>query len=382
MTNYSMSGCANTATGIAALQFNTTGAANTATGAGALRENVTGTYDTAVGSLALYSTTTGSNNVAVGAGAMFSNTTGAYNVAVGSYTLSRNTTGNNNTASGTYALLLNSTGRANTATGRNALYSNATGSFNDASGYYALLHNTTGTDNVAGGPYALRANTTGSANTASGNSALEFNTTGNGNTAIGSVAGIGLTTGSYNTYVGYNVSGTAAENYVTRIGVNIHDPNVAGTPTTYVAGIYNTPLSGNTVVVTSTGQLGVAAVSSERFKTDIAAMGVNTEKLEQLRPVTFKLKTDTSGTVQYGLIAEEVARVYPELVIRDQNGRIDGVRYDELAPMLLNEMQKEHEHSLMQDATIAAQAKVIEDLKTQMSELNDLTQELRAAQRH
>src|SRR5271169_117854 len=95
------------------------------------------------------------------------------------------------------------------------------------------------------------------------------------------------------------------------------------------------------VVVNSNGRLGVAAVSSERFKTAIAPMGSNTAKLDQLRPVTFKLKTDAKGTRQYGLIAEEVAKVYPELVIRDEKGRIDGVRYDELAPMPLNEMQQQ-----------------------------------------
>jgi hypothetical protein len=163
---------------------------------------------------------------------------------------------------------------------------------------------------------------------------------------VGNNSGLNLINGSYNTYIGWGVNGStgvsvASENYVTRIGVTYADPSVTGTPTTYISGIYNVPLSGNAVVVTSTGQLGVAAVSSERFKTDVAAMGANTAKLAQLRPVTFKLRTDRKGTVQYGLIAEEVARVYPELAIRDENGRIDGVRYDELAPMLLNEMQKE-----------------------------------------
>jgi hypothetical protein len=126
-----------------------------------------------------------------------------------------------------------------------------------------------------------------------------------------------------------------------------------------------------------TTQLGVT-VSSERFKTDIAPMGSNSVKLQALRPVTYKLKSDATGTRQYGLIAEEVAKAYPELVIRDQNGRIDGVRYDELAPMLLNELQK-------QQATAAAQAAEIRDLKRQQarfatqSEVKDLKQQLQAA---
>jgi hypothetical protein len=131
------------------------------------------------------------------------------------------------------------------------------------------------------------------------------------------------------------------------------------------------PLSGNAVVITSNGQLGVASVSSERFKTDIATMGKNSTKLDQLRPVTFKLRSDAKGTVQYGLIAEEVAKVYPELVIRNERGRIDGVRYDELAPMLLNEVQKKN----------ATQDAEIRDLKQQMAELKDLNQATQVALR-
>jgi hypothetical protein len=123
-------------------------------------------------------------------------------------------------------------------------------------------------------------------------------------------------------------------------------------------------VSGSAVVVSSTGRLGVT-VSSERYKTAIASMGSNSETLTQLRPVTFHLKTDPKGALQYGLIAEEVAKVYPELVIRNESGRIDGVRYDELAPMLLNDVQQ--------------QAAEIRDLKEQMAELKDLKQELHAA---
>ncbi len=123
--------------------------------------------------------------------------------------------------------------------------------------------------------------------------------------------------------------------------------------------------------VNSNGRLGVLA-SSERYKTAIAPMGSNTEKLAQLRPVTFKLKTEPNGAIQYGLIAEEVAKVYPELVIRDEKGRIDGVRYDELAPMLLNEMQQ-------QQRINSAQAAEIRELKGQVAELNDLKEEMHAA---
>ena len=340
---YYMIGCGNTAAGFGAMDFNTTGAADTALGAAALFNNTTGAYNTAVGTLALFHTTTGSSNQAFGAGALFSNTTGTQNTALGEYSLFDNNSGNRNVTVGSASM-----------------YRTTTGSSNTASGYYSLLGNTTGSYNVAIGASVLRNNATGT-----------------GNTMLGYSTGSVLHSGNFNTYVGYGITGIDGESNVTRIGAQGQTSE-----TTYISGIYNTPLSGNAVVVTSTGQLGVAAVSSERFKTDVAAMGVNSDKLEQLRPVTFRLKTDASGTLQYGLIAEEVANVYPELVIRDQNGRIDGVRYDELAPMLLNQMKKEHEHALAQDAAIAAQAKLIEDLKSQISALSDLKHELPAPQAH
>jgi hypothetical protein len=123
-------------------------------------------------------------------------------------------------------------------------------------------------------------------------------------------------------------------------------------------------------MVSSTGQLGVV-VSSERFKTAIAPMGSYTAKLSQLRPVTFHLKTEPGGALQSGLIAEEVARVYPELVVRDQNGRIDGVRYDELAPMLLNEAQT-------QQRQIATQTTKIRDLEQQVAQMHAVLLKLQA----
>jgi Chaperone of endosialidase len=148
--------------------------------------------------------------------------------------------------------------------------------------------------------------------------------------------------------------GVAAESNVIRIGTK-------GIQTeAFIAGIYNHTLTGNVVVVTSAGRLGVQAVSSERYKTAIAPMGSDTAKLQQLRPVSFKLKSDAKGTRQYGLIAEEVAKVYPELVIRDESGRIDGVRYDELAPMLLNQAQQ-------QQGKFEAQAAQLRDLQQQFA---------------
>jgi Chaperone of endosialidase len=226
------------------------------------------------------------------------------------------------------------------------------------------LNNTIGINNTASGMNALFNNTTGSQNTASGFNALPNSTTGNGNIAVGFQAGLNLTTGSHNIDIGNK--GVAAESGTVRIGTK------STQTATYIAGIYNNALSGLPVVVTSTGQLGVEATSSERFKTAIAPMSSNSAKLQQLRPVTFHYKANPHGALQYGLIAEEVAKVYPELVIRNESGRIDGVRYDELAPMLLNEVQQ--------------QAAEIRDLKQrqlrmqqQVAELRDLKQELHAA---
>jgi Chaperone of endosialidase len=129
-------------------------------------------------------------------------------------------------------------------------------------------------------------------------------------------------------------------------------------------------VTGAAVYVTSSGQLGVLA-SSERYKTAIVPMGAGTEKLSELKPVSFHLKTEPNGAVQYGLIAEEVAQVYPELVIRDAAGKIQGVRYDELAPMLLNEVQK-------QAAEIQQLKQQQKQLATQ-AEVNDLKQQLQTA---
>jgi Chaperone of endosialidase len=178
-------------------------------------------------------------------------------------------------------------------------------------------------------------------NTASGYGALQSNSIGSFNIAVGFGAGDNLATGSNNIDIGN--AGLPAETNSIRIGIRTVQS------ATYIAGIYGTSANGNAVVVSPTGQLGVV-VSSERFKTTVKSMGSNSAKLGQLRPVTFHLKADPKGTLQYGLIAEEVAKVYPELVIRDEKGRIDGVRYDELAPMLLNEVQQQQKAAAAQAA--------------------------------
>jgi hypothetical protein len=230
-----------------------------------------------------------------------------------------------------------------------------------------LVSNTTGANNTASGYQALASNTTASYNVATGFEALLNNTTGSNNTAIGASAGSHQTTGSNNIYIG-NL-GDPGESGVIRIGNSIQ-------AATYIAGISNAHVTGSAVYVTSTGELGVLA-SSERYKTAIAPMGANTDKMQQLRPVSFHLKTDPKGTVQYGLIAEEVDKVYPEPVVRDKNGRIDGVCYAELAPMLLNEMQKEQSTV----ATLVAQHEAdAVKLDSQAAKIASLEQQLAGIQ--
>lgn len=346
-------GLYNTAVGAKSLQSNSTGGGNTAVGNNALNESTTGHDNAATGLSALASNTTGQDNVADGAGALFGNTTGQYNTATGEEALSGGNapdmTGSGNTADGVQSLFSNTTGYQNTASGSYALWSSTVGNHNTASGSYALYSNTNGNSNTADGDDALYSNTTGYHNTASGSNALFLNTTGTTNVAMGLEALYSNTTGSNNiavgTGAGYNLTygnnnidvgneGEATESGKIRIGT-------PGTQTaTYIAGIESAKVTGAAVYVTSSGQLGVLA-SSERYKTGITSMGASTEKLKQLRPVSFHLKSDPDATPQYGLIAEEVNKIYPELVIRDGSGKIQGVRYDELAPMLLNEMQKQ-----------------------------------------
>jgi len=338
------SGSRNTGSGTFVLEENTTGSANSAFGMDALQDNTTGSNNTASGIYALEDNTTGSGNTASGGSALQGNTTGVGNTASGEYALEDNQNGNDNTATG-YSALVNSAGSYNTASGYEALYSNINGNYNSASGYFALHDNTTGQQNSASGVQAMYGNHTGNFNTASGTDALYSNTSGSSNIAEGYKAGYALTTGSNNIDIG-NL-GVAAESGTIRIGTT------STHTATYIAGISGTSVTGSAVVVSSTGQLGVT-VSSERYKMAIAPMGSYTAKLTQLRPVTFHLKTDPGGALQSGLIAEEVAKVYPELVIRDEKGRIDGVRYDELAPMLLNEVQKQQQKNDAQDAEIHA----------------------------
>jgi hypothetical protein len=265
--------------------------------------------------------------------ALFFNTVGSGETAVGVSALAHNTSGNYNTATGLQALNANTTGQYNSALGVNALANNTTAGSNTAAGYNALGSNTTGYANSAAGVGALGKNTTGINNTAIGVSALDSNTTGANNVALGVLAGHSLTIGNNNIEIGN--PGLAAETNAIRIGKQ-------GTQTqTYIAGISGAPVTGVDVVVDASGRLGVAP-SAARFKHDIRNMGEASSELLKLRPVTFRYNNDPSGTLRYGLVAEEVARVYPQLVVYGPDGKVLTVRYSELSAMLLNELQKQN----------------------------------------
>jgi len=353
----------NTFLGDDALVNNTTGFGNTAIGSSALASNTTGTVNTATGYAALYSNTTGYLNTATGAGALDQNTTGYSNTAIGSSALASNTTGIDNTATGYAALYSNTSGNFNTAIGEAALTFNTTGYSNTATGALALDQNTTGYSNTAIGSSALLVNTTGSNNTAIGNSALNANTTGSNNIAIGHEAGIRHTTGSNNIYV--ESRGAVNEFRTIRIGTTSTHGR------TFIAGVSGVTVAGGVgVIVDNNGQLGTV-VSSERFKDAVKPMDKASEAILALKPVTFRYKheLDPKGIPQFGLVAEDVEKVNPELVARDEQGKPYTVRYEAVNAMLLNEFLKEHRSvqelksaAAKQEAIISRQQKQIEAL--------------------
>jgi hypothetical protein len=311
--------------------------------------------NTAEGQNALLSLTTGGFNAAVGWFSLKSLTTGSFNTGVGAGTLVLNT-GDQNTAVGTAALLLNTAGTNNTAVGAAALLNNSgftvdapnggPGSANTAVGARALFGNTTGFGNTANGAEALSNNTTGVGNTVTGAFALNINTTGNSNIALGFSAGANIT-GDDNIDIGS--TGGLSESGTIRIGQS------GSQTSTFIAGIRGVTTSiadAIPVMIDSSGQLGTAS-SSRRFKNQIKPMDQASEAIHALKPVTFHYKSDSSGTPQFGLIAEEVAEVNPDLVVRDEKGEIYTVRYDAVNAMLLNEFLKEHRKNEEQEATIA-----------------------------
>jgi endosialidase-like protein len=347
---------------------------NTFLGDDALSSNTTGFDNAAVGSKTLTVNTTGSYNTAVGFNALFSNTIGYGNTATGWGTLFSNTTGVGNTATGASALFFNTTGGNNTATGSNALYFNTTGSGNTAIGWGALTFNFQGYNNTATGEGALGSNRNGIFNTATGQNALFNNKNGAYNIALGDSAGFNIT-GSQNIDIGN--AGAPRESNTIRIGTN-------GTQTnTYVAGISGvTVTDGVGVIVGPDGHLGTV-VSSQRYKEAIKPMDKTSEAILSLKPVTFRYKhdLDPAGIPQFGLVAEEVDKVNPALVARDEQGKPYTVRYDAVNAMLLNEFLKEHRKVEELQANAVRQQKQIDALTAGLQKVSAQLEASRPAPR-
>jgi hypothetical protein len=296
--------------------------------------------------------------------ALLSNTTGNFNTADGFHALYQNITGSENTANGEGALFNNTAGGQNTATGFEALFHN-TASDNTANGASALFHNSTGLANTANGQQALYKNTSGQANTANGVQALFNNTTGGANIALGVAAGQNVTTA----------------NNVICIGADGNNVDNA----CYIGQIFGATSSGGIAVfINSNGRLGTAT-SSRRFKEEIKPMDKTSEVLLALKPVTFRYKKDIdpAGTPQFGLVAEEVEKVNPDLVVRDKEGKPYSVRYEQVNAMLLNEFLKEHRKNEEQEKTIAelksGMTALAATLKEQSAQIQKVSAQLEAS---
>jgi endosialidase-like protein len=338
---------------------------NTAEGQNALFSLTSGVANTAVGWLSLKTDATANFNTGVGAGTLLFNTADS-NTATGAAALFNNTTGDGNVANGAFALLSNTTAGGNTAVGFNSLR-NDTGCCNTAVGWSALLSNTTGEGNTATGVNALNQNTTAINNSGLGWGALRFNQIGNDNTAVGLVAGQSIT-GSFNICIGSEVWGVSGENNTIRIGDNL--PTGTGQSACYIGGIYGQIASSQAVFVDSTGKLG-AQVSSRRFKEEIKQMDEASQALFALTPVSFRYKKeiDPTGRAQFGLVAEDVAKVSPDLVISDKEGKPYTVRYDQVNAMLLNEFLKEHKAFVEEQRKVQQQGTTIARLEQQVEAL-------------
>jgi hypothetical protein len=429
----------NTAVGSSALLVNATGNQNTAVGWQALDSNTSASGNTALGALSLGATTVGGDNTAAGWAALFANTSGQGNTAVGSRALDANTTGNYGTAVGANALTKNTTATYNTAVGMNALADATTGGKNTAVGAVALTLNTTGHENTAIGFRAMSGNTTGYDNTAIGYNALQSVSadydnvalgsgamrfkTGDRNVAVGTVAFDTSGTGSHNTALGFGAlrsgdgdrnvavgsramwqagpgSGNIAIGYEAgffvegsnniRIGSkgifgDSHDGRIeigtAGThEDVFIHGIWDEDdaiqFDTADVIVNELGELGITT-SSRRFKEEIADLGAMSERILDLRPVSFRYKQRPDGDddrrrpVEYGLIAEEVAETFPELVIRGRDGQPLTVKYRLLVPLLLGELQRQERELEAQGARIAALEELVAKLDEALPSIGD-----------
>ena len=331
----------------------------TAEGCRALQNLGAGFGNTAIGWRSLFSVTDGNYNTGVGAGTLVLNSASS-NTAVGTAALLLNTLGQDNVAVGTASLVFNDLGNSNSAVGAFALYKNVNGIENTALGTNTLTNNTSGDRNTAIGDSALVSCTSGFRNTALGNDAGNSITDGQRNVTVGDNAGVSIVSGQGNIYIGAGVnSGVGDESAHIRIG----DPNFAITYDCFIEGIYNRTFGAADVAVRvgSNGKLGTV-VSSRRFKHDIKPIDTASEKILGLNPVSFQYNSDPENTPRFGLIAEEVAEVGPDLVIRDKEGKPLSVRYEDVNVMLLNEFLKEHKTVQELKATVAQQNKKIDAL--------------------
>jgi uncharacterized coiled-coil protein SlyX len=390
---------ANTAHGMMALFSNTVGTENVAVGAQALVFNVDGVSNTAAGTQALFANTSGSGNCAFGQwaqsfntvgdtsnafgyGSLFNNDTTAIN-GFGFAALASNVTGPNNAAFGDLSLVLNVIGSANCAFGNEALLNNdssaaGAGNGNNAFGVQALTSNVDGETNNAFGTFALFSNVSGVWNNAFGFAALS-SSTGDFNTAMGDSAGATITTGNHNACFGEGAGNgiVTADNQVA-INVPAAGPFADISNTCFIGSIFNQPVSdagsAQDVFVDQFNVLGFVA-STRRVKHDIKPMDKASEMLYGLKPVTYKYNSDKTGRTQFGLIAEEVAEVAPDLVIRDNNGDVQTVRFEQIGMIMLNEFLKEHRtveqlksKVAKQEAIIAQQQKGMEVLTAQLKD--------------
>jgi hypothetical protein len=303
-------------------------------------------FTTAEGCNALNSLTAGTGDTGIGWRSLFSNSTGNFNTGVGVGALVLNNA-DSNTAVGAAALLLNTTGSDNTAIGSDTLVHNDSGSFNIAIGDDTLSNNISGSSNIVVGGFG---------------------------------AGFNLVAGSNNIYIGPGVSANGPFDESDTIRINDSAPAAGGaTSQVFFAGIDGSTVGAvnSPVLVNPNGQLGTA-VSSARFKKDIDRMGKTSEAIFALRPVTFHYKGDTTNTPQFGLIAEEVAKVNPALILMDKEGKPYSVRYEHINAMLLNEFLKEHKKVEEQQASISELKSEVQAMVAQLKEQAAQTQKVRA----
>jgi len=339
---------------------NSTATTGNITKAGTVFMHNFGSFSTYLGINAGNLTNASGSNTGLGYNALSAIDGGSSNVAIGNNALFSTTTGIGNIAAGLQALNSNSSGSYNVALGYQALINATTGNYNLAFGQLAMGGVVTGSANVAIGASALTTATSATQNLAIGNGALEGVTSGASNVSIGYLSGTGITTGSNNVFIGLNAgnghaggtgnadsgninigagqSGVAGESFVTRIG------NVTGTATTacFIGGIRGVTTANNNaiaVLVDSAGQLGTVS-SSRRYKENITDLENSEQQFMQLRPVQFNYKKHTASDVQYGLIAEEVQKLYPELVVDNEDGEPETIKYHLLYALLIKMIQE------------------------------------------